>query len=172
MPPRGFDDDMDAVAAKPRSFVKAVLGAAGKPNLSGEIEERTLWRRPAWREPKKHSFANDLVAIPPHLCRYAKVVPGTASGARDCDENPVCRAYVRHQKTPIESIEPRAAPPPAGKQESQRQSDQAKLGRSKRRSERERHRRERNHDRGSSHAVGGGKPDAESRSQHVRPRPD
>ena len=169
-PARSHDDDVHPVAAEPGALVEAVLGPTRGPDLADHVEKRALRRRAARRNLEEHGLAERDVAESTSLSRHSQVVSGTPRRSRDGNEHRSGRPDPREKDALVESVEPRAAPPPPGEQEGDGDHQKTHARTGGRGSERQDDSSARDQQRGLAHAVRRGQPEAKATGEQVSSR--
>ena len=116
-PVTAVQDDVDAPARQPATFVEAVVGTARSGDRDPQGEDGALRGRPADGKLEQDAFAERARIEPTHFSGNAKRKrrlsrrPGHDHGrARGMPD-------LRHEHAAVERVEPHASPPPAGEHE-------------------------------------------------------
>src|SRR5205085_7622389 len=96
--------DMDAVAPEPRSLIEAVTGPARKFRFGANLEDATLWGRPAERKLELRPLGEAQQPETPHAHGHPQVEAATPRRGRDDDEGALGAADLRPQRAGVEAI--------------------------------------------------------------------
>jgi hypothetical protein len=116
-----LQDDVDAVAAKPRALVESVARATRQLCLCTNLEDGSLRRRPPERQLELRRLVEPPHAEAAHAHGHLEVEPSAARRRRHDDEPTLGAADVAEKRALIQALEPCAAPPAAGNCEQTRE---------------------------------------------------
>src|SRR2546423_15416270 len=112
-----------AAPAKPGSFVESVRGAARLLRFGSNLEDRSLRRRAAVREPKLCRLIQREEAESPYSDGQLHVEPASSSWCRDNDDRPLGASDLSRQDAVVEPVQACASPPPTGEDEDKRRGN-------------------------------------------------
>ena len=120
-PAASVQHDVDPLAREPGPFVEALFGWTRRLDLCHRLDHCTLRRGSAERKLQEGRLAGAVVAEVQDLDHHAQLELAVAGRGRDLGHRPVDMADPRHQKAPVERVQPKPSPDPTGSGQNDRE---------------------------------------------------